>query len=101
VSNDSKRIAALSLTSSSSSTSERIKSVTIDGLKSGTRAANAPNVATAAALTAAVNPLAGDWLYFITVAPFDTRFTSDINQFNNWKIEYKKNLRDGKFRSKK
>ena len=55
----------------------------------------------AAALTAAVNPLAGDWLYFITVAPFDTRFTSDINQFNNWKIEYKKNLRDGKFRSKK
>jgi len=55
----------------------------------------------AAALTAAVNPMAGDWLYFITVAPFDTRFTSDINQFNNWKIEYKKNLRAGKFRSKK
>ena len=55
----------------------------------------------AAALTAAVNPMAGDWLYFITVAPFDTRFTSDINQFNKWKIEYKKNLRAGKFRSKK
>ena len=55
----------------------------------------------ATSLTAAVNPMAGDWLYFITVAPFDTRFTSDINQFNNWKIEYKKNLRAGKFRSKK
>ena len=53
------------------------------------------------ALRAAVTPEAGDWLYFITVAPFDTRFTSDLNQFNNWKIEYKKNLRAGKFRSKK
>jgi len=53
------------------------------------------------ALRAAVNPTTGDWLYFITVAPFDTRFTSDLNEFNTWKIEYKKNLRDGKFRSKK
>ena len=53
------------------------------------------------ALRAAVRPLAGDWLYFITVAPFDTRFTNDINQFNTWKIEYKKNLRAGKFRSSK
>jgi len=53
------------------------------------------------ALRAAVSPQSGDWLYFITVAPFDTRFTSDIAQFNNWKIEYKKNLRAGKFRSKK
>ena len=51
------------------------------------------------ALRAATHPTAGNWLYFITVAPFDTRFTSDINQFNNWKIEYKKNLRAGKFRS--
>jgi UPF0755 protein len=51
------------------------------------------------ALKAAINPLKGDWLYFITVAPFDTRFTSDINQFNLWKVEYKKNLRAGKFRS--
>lgn len=53
------------------------------------------------ALRAAVNPTPGDWLYFITVAPFDTRFTSDINQFNDWKVEYKKNLRAGKFRSEK
>ena len=52
------------------------------------------------ALRAAVNPASGDWLYFITVSPFDTRYTSDINQFNDWKIEYKKNLRAGKFRSK-
>ena len=53
------------------------------------------------ALRAAVNPISGDWIYFITVAPFDTRFTSDLNEFNTWKIEYKNNLRDGKFRSKK
>jgi len=53
------------------------------------------------ALRAAVNPTPGDWLYFITVAPFDTRYTSDINQFNDWKVEYKKNLRAGKFRSNK
>lgn len=51
------------------------------------------------AMRAAVTPIKGDWLYFITVAPFDTRFTSDLNQFNEWKIEYKKNLRAGKFRS--
>lgn len=51
------------------------------------------------ALRAAVNPMAGNWLYFITVAPFDTRFTSDLSQFNEWKIEYKKNLKAGKFRS--
>ena len=52
------------------------------------------------ALRASVNPTPGDWLYFITVAPFDTRYTSDIKQFNEWKIEYKQNLRAGKFRSK-
>jgi len=55
----------------------------------------------AEALRASVQPAQGDWLYFITVAPFDTRFTSDINEFNTWKIEYKKNLRAGKFRSEK
>ncbi len=54
-----------------------------------------------AAMRAAITPQDGDWLYFITVAPSDTRFTSDINQFSKWKIEYKKNLRAGKFRSAK
>lgn len=53
------------------------------------------------ALTAAAKPAQGDWIYFITVAPFDTRFTSSIDQFANWKIEYKKNLRAGLFRSNK
>jgi UPF0755 protein len=51
-------------------------------------------------MNAALNPEPGDWLYFITVAPSDTRFTDNLEQFNTWKIEYKKNLRDGLFRSK-
>ena len=29
------------------------------------------------AMRAAVNPAAGDWLYFVTVKPGDTRFTAD------------------------
>ena len=54
-----------------------------------------------AAMIAAVSPEAGDWLYFITVAPSDTRFTSSLDQFNVWKAEYKKNLRAGIFGSAK
>ena len=50
------------------------------------------------AMSAAAHPLAGDWLYFITVAPFDTRFTNNLDQFNTWKVEYEKNLKAGKFR---
>ena len=49
------------------------------------------------AMKAAVSPAAGDWLYFITVAPQDTRFTSSLEEFNTWKVLYKKNLRAGKF----
>lgn len=50
------------------------------------------------AMNAALNPAPGNWLYFITVAPSDTRFTDSLSQFNMWKVEYKKNLRDGLFR---
>jgi len=49
------------------------------------------------AMKAAMAPAAGDWLYFITVAPQDTRFTSSLEEFNTWKALYKKNLRAGKF----
>jgi UPF0755 protein len=49
------------------------------------------------AMKAAVSPAAGEWLYFITVAPQDTRFTSSLEEFNTWKVLYKKNLRAGKF----
>jgi UPF0755 protein len=51
----------------------------------------------AAAMRAAVSPEPGDWLYFITLAPGDTRFTADFSQFNKWKVEYRKNLRSGMF----
>jgi UPF0755 protein len=53
------------------------------------------------AMFAAVNPEAGDWIFFITVSPGDTRFTSTLDQFNLWKAEYKKNLRAGAFGSAK
>lgn len=49
------------------------------------------------ALQAALAPAQGDWLYFITVAPGDTRFTSTLTEFNEWKVLYKSNLRAGKF----
>jgi len=49
------------------------------------------------ALKAVTSPDSGDWLYFITVAPGDTRFTSSFDTFNEWKVLYKANLRAGKF----
>ena len=52
------------------------------------------------AMYAATHPESGAWLFFITVAPGDTRFTDSIDQFNSWKVLYKKNLRAGKFRSR-
>ena len=52
------------------------------------------------AMHAAINPEEGDWIFFITVAPGETRFTDSLEEFNNWKLLYKKNLRAGKFGSK-
>lgn len=54
----------------------------------------------AKAMYAAAHPEEGTWLYFITVAPGDTRFTDSYDQFSEWKVLYKKNLRAGKFGSK-
>ena len=50
------------------------------------------------AMKAALYPSAGDWLYFITVKPGDTRFTKSHDQFLNWKNEYEKNLKAGLFK---
>ena len=55
----------------------------------------------AEAMYSAANPASGDWLYFITVAPFDTRYTTSLEQFNVWKVEYERNLKAGKFRRTK
>jgi UPF0755 protein len=42
------------------------------------------------AMRAAVNPPQGDWIYFVAVAPGSdaSRFTSDYNQFLQWKREF-------------
>lgn len=52
----------------------------------------------AAAIKAALEPVPGDWLYFITVAPGDTRFTSSLDEFNTWKVIYTKNRKAGVFK---
>jgi UPF0755 protein len=51
-----------------------------------------------AAMSAALKPAAGDWLFFITVAPGDTRFTKSIDEFNSWKRLYEKNRKAGAFK---
>ena len=50
-----------------------------------------------AALKAAIAPSEGDWLFFITVAPGDTRFTKSFAEFNVWKSLYQKNRKAGAF----
>jgi UPF0755 protein len=49
------------------------------------------------AIDAALNPEVGNWLYFVTVKPFDTRFTNSYDQFLEWKAEYKRNFKAGLF----
>ena len=49
------------------------------------------------AILAALKPAVGDWLYFITVAPGDTRFTKSLEEFNSWKAIYVKNRKAGVF----
>ncbi|MFM2126604.1 MAG: hypothetical protein RL287_82 [Actinomycetota bacterium] len=52
---------------------------------------------TSAAMRATLNPEAGDWLYFITVAPKETRFTKSYDEFLQWKELYRKNYKAGLF----
>jgi UPF0755 protein len=49
------------------------------------------------AIKATLEPIQGDWLYFITVAPGDTRFTASFDEFSRWKVEYTKNRKAGAF----
>ena len=51
-----------------------------------------------AAITGALNPDPGNWLYFITVKPHDTRFTNDFNVFEGWFTLYKQNVAAGAFK---
>jgi UPF0755 protein len=52
---------------------------------------------TRAAISAALDPEPGDWIYFITVAPSETRFTKSYEEFLQWKVLYRQNLRKGLF----
>lgn len=52
---------------------------------------------TRAAIEATLNPPVGDWLYFVTVKPKETRFTSSYEEFLTWKAEYKRNFKAGLF----
>jgi len=49
------------------------------------------------ALEATVKPADGDWLYYVTVKPNDTRFTKSFDQFNIWANEFRKNEDAGLF----
>lgn len=50
-----------------------------------------------AALEAAVNPADGQWLYYVTVKPSDTRFTKSFDEFLVWVSEFRKNEEAGLF----
>ncbi|GAA2341194.1 endolytic transglycosylase MltG [Streptomyces kunmingensis] len=49
-----------------------------------------------AALEAAINPTRGDWLYFVTVKPGDTRFTADYAEQRRNVAEFNKNQEEAK-----
>lgn len=46
------------------------------------------------AMVAAINPTAGRWLYFVTVAPGDTRFTDDYAEQQRNVAEFNRNRRE-------
>jgi len=50
------------------------------------------------AIKASLNPTQGDWIYFITVKPGDTRFTKNYDEFNAWTTLYNQNLANGLFK---
>jgi len=50
------------------------------------------------AINAALHPAQGDWLYFITVKPGDTRFTRSFAEFGTWELLFHKNLAAGAFK---
>jgi UPF0755 protein len=53
-----------------------------------------------AALSAALNPTPGNWLYYVTVKPGDTRFTNNYSEFLAWRSEFQKNYAAGAFGNK-
>ena len=50
------------------------------------------------AIDGALHPAHGNWLYFITVKPHDTRFTNSFRTFQSWVNIYEENLKKGLFK---
>ena len=50
------------------------------------------------AINSALSPADGDWIYFITVKPHDTRFTSSFTIFEQWVAIYNQNVKAGLFK---
>ena len=50
------------------------------------------------AINAALHPDDGNWIYFITVTPHDTRFTNSFTTFESWVTLYNKNVAAGAFK---
>jgi len=50
------------------------------------------------AIAASLKPSDGNWLYFITVKPHDTRFTNDFALFQTWNTLYNNNVASGAFK---
>lgn len=47
-------------------------------------------------MRAAINPTPGDWLYFVTVKPGDTRFTADYAEHQRNVAEFTQNQKNQK-----
>ena len=54
-----------------------------------------------AALVAAIKPTPGNWLYFVTVSPGETKFTNSYSEFLTFKAEFIRNYKAGLFKGSK
>ena len=54
-----------------------------------------------AALEATIKPTPGNWLYFVTVSPGETKFTERYSEFLTFKAEFIRNYKAGLFKGSK
>jgi UPF0755 protein len=54
-----------------------------------------------AALVATIKPTPGNWLYFVTVSPGETKFTESYSEFLTFKTEFIRNYKAGLFKGSK
>lgn len=54
-----------------------------------------------AALVATIKPTPGNWLYFVTVSPGETKFTENYSEFLTFKAEFIRNYKAGLFKGSK